>query len=48
MVRIDLGGEVLFLVANRKDLSFEEHPYFGTLVRDLDRAGIDVLAASVP
>ena len=27
VVRIDLGGEVLFLVANRKDLSFEEHPY---------------------
>ena len=48
VVRIDLGGEVLFLVANRKDLSFEEHPYFGTVVRDLERAGIDVRAASLP
>jgi hypothetical protein len=44
---IDLGGEVLFLVANRKDLSFEEHPYFGTVVRELDKAGIDVLAANL-
>jgi Zinc carboxypeptidase len=48
VARIDLGREVLFLVANRKDLSYEEHPYFGTVVRELDRAGIDVLAASLP
>ena len=48
VVRIDLGGEVLFLVANRKDLSYEEHPLFGPLVRDLEKAGIDVLAASLP
>ncbi|HET9347274.1 MAG TPA: M14 family zinc carboxypeptidase [Candidatus Limnocylindrales bacterium] len=48
VARIDLGGEVLFLVANRKDLSFEEHPYFGTVVRELVRAGIDIVAASLP
>ena len=48
VVRIDLGGEVLFLVANRKDLSYEEHPSFGLIVRDLEKAGIDVRAASLP
>jgi hypothetical protein len=48
VARIDLGAEVLFLVANRKDLSYEEHPYFGTVVRELDKAGIDILAASLP
>ena len=37
---IDVGGEVLFLVANRKDLSYEEHPFFGLVVRDLEKAGI--------
>jgi hypothetical protein len=48
VVRIDLGGEVLFLVANRKDLSYDEHPFFGLVVRDLEKAGIDVRAASLP
>ena len=48
IARIDLGREVLFLVANRKDLAYEEHPYFGNVVRDLEKAGIDVRAASLP
>ena len=48
VARVDLGTEVLFLVANRKDLSAEESPLFAFIVRDLDKAGIDVLAASVP
>jgi hypothetical protein len=47
-VRIQLNGEVLFLVANRKDLSYDEHPSFGLIVRDLQAAGIDVRAASLP
>ena len=47
-MRIDEGAEVLFLVANRKDLSFEEHPFFGQVLRDLQAAGITPLAASVP
>jgi hypothetical protein len=48
VARVDLGGEVLFLVANRKDLSAEESLLFAPIVRDLEKAGIDVLAASVP
>jgi hypothetical protein len=48
VVRVDLGSEVLFLVANRKDMSHEEHPYIGLVLRELDRAGVDILAASVP
>jgi hypothetical protein len=48
LLRIDDGDQALFLVANRDDLSYEEHPFFGLLVRDLDRAGIEILAASVP
>src|SRR4029079_17462889 len=32
-VRIDLGTDSLFLVANRKDLSFAEHPWFGQGLR---------------
>ncbi len=48
VVRIDDGREVLFLVANRKALSFEEHPFFGQVIRELQRAGIDLRAASVP
>ena len=48
VVRIQLDGEVLFLVANRKDLSYDEHPSFGLIVRDLEAAGIDVRAASLP
>ena len=48
VARIDLGNEVLFLVANRKDLSAEESPLFTFIVRDLAKAGIDPIAASVP
>jgi hypothetical protein len=48
VVRQDLGTQTLFLVANKKDLTFEEHPSFGLIVRDLDKAGIKVIAASVP
>jgi len=48
VTRIDLGTETLFLVANKKDLSFEEHPWFGLAIRELFSAGIDVRAASVP
>jgi hypothetical protein len=39
---------VLFLVANRNDLSYDEHPFFGLVVRDLERAGIPIGAASLP
>jgi hypothetical protein len=48
VARIDVGGDVLFLVANRMDLSAEESPLFDFIVRDLEKAGIDVRAASVP
>ena len=48
VARINLGNEVLFLVANRKDLSAEESPLFTFIVRDLAKAGIDPIAASVP
>ena len=48
VTRFDLGSDVLFLVANRKDLSAEESPLFDFIVRDLDKAGIDPLAASAP
>ena len=41
-------ADALFLVANRGDLSFEEHPFFGLVVRDLEKAGIDIRAASLP
>ena len=47
-IRIQLDGEVLFLVANRKDLSYDEHPSFGLIVRDFEAAGINVRAASLP
>jgi Zinc carboxypeptidase len=48
LIRIDLGAETLFLVANRDDLAYDEHPFFALLVRDLDKAGIALLAASLP
>jgi hypothetical protein len=48
VVRQDLGADTLFLIANKKDLTFEEHPSFGLIIRDLDKAGIRVIAASVP
>jgi hypothetical protein len=48
-VRRGLGSNgVLFLVANRRDLSFEEHPFFAPLVRDLTRSGVDLRFASIP
>ena len=43
-----LAAVLLFLVANRKDLSAEESPLFMFVVRDLAKAGIDPIAASVP
>jgi hypothetical protein len=48
VVRQDLGGDTLFLVANRKDLSYDEHPTFALIVADLEKAGIDIMAASLP
>jgi hypothetical protein len=45
--RLD-AGSVLFLVANRRNLSVEEHPFFAPLVRDLGRSGVDVRFASIP
>ena len=48
VTRIDLGADTLFLVANRQDLSYDEHPFFGLVVRDLERAGIAIGAASLP
>ena len=38
---------VLFLVANRRDLSAEEHPYFVPLVRRLMGAGVGLRFASI-
>jgi hypothetical protein len=35
-------------VANRNDLSYDEHPFFGLVVRDLERSGIPIGAASLP
>jgi hypothetical protein len=48
VVRVDLGAQTLFLVANRKDLSMEEHPWFGQVLRDLAHAGVTPIAASIP
>jgi hypothetical protein len=48
VVRIDLGDQTLFLVGNKKDLSFEEHPWFALAIRELEQAGIRLIAASVP
>ncbi len=48
VIRVDVDGDALFLVANRDDLSFEEHPFFGLIVRDLHKAGITPRAASLP
>jgi len=48
VVRIDLGNQTLFLVANKKDLSAEESAIFGLAVRELEQAGIEIIAASVP
>ncbi len=48
VVRIDLGTETLFLVGNKKDLSNEEHPWFSLAIREMEQAGIDIRAASLP
>jgi hypothetical protein len=48
VVREDLGDDTLFLVANRDDLSYDEHPFFTLVVRDLESAGITIRAASLP
>ena len=48
VVRVDLGAETLFLVGNKKDLSNEEHPWFALAIRELEQAGIDIRAASIP
>jgi hypothetical protein len=48
VVRIDLGSETLFLVGNKKDLSFEEHAWFALAIREMEQAGIQIRAASVP
>jgi hypothetical protein len=48
IARLDSGSDVLFLVANRKDLSAEENPLFDVIVRDLDKAGIDPVSVNVP
>ncbi len=48
VVRQDVDGEVLFLVANRDDLSYDEHPTFTLILADLAKAGIQPRAASLP
>jgi hypothetical protein len=48
MVRLDLGADTLFLVANRADLSAEEDPSFALILGDLDKAGVVLRAASAP
>jgi hypothetical protein len=48
VVRQDVDGDVLFLVANRDDLSYDEHPFFTLVVADLAKAGIQPRAASLP
>ena len=48
VIRIDLGNETLFLIANKKDLSVEESAVFTLAIRELGQAGISLIAASVP
>ena len=48
VVRQEVDGDVLFLVANRQDLSYDEHPFFTLVVADLAKAGIRPRAASLP
>ena len=48
VTRIDVDGDALFLVANRGDLGQHEHPFFGLVIRDLEKAGIQPRAASLP
>jgi hypothetical protein len=47
-VRLRLDDGVLFLIANRRDLSIEEHPFFAPLLRDLAATGVHVRFASIP
>ena len=48
VVRIDVDGDVLFLVANRLDQSYDEHPYFTLVIAELDKVGVIIRAASLP
>lgn len=48
VVCIDLGTETLFLIGNKKALSSEEHPWFALAIREMEQAGIDIRAASLP
>ena len=48
VVRQNVDGDVLFLVANRDDLSYDEHPFFTLVIADLAAAGITPVAASLP
>ena len=48
-VRQRLGAQgVLFLVANRRDLSVEEHPFFAPLLQRLQEEGVRLRFASIP
>jgi hypothetical protein len=42
------GGGVLFLIANRRDLSAEEHPFFAPVLQDLRWEGVRLRFASIP
>ena len=48
VVRQTVDGDVLFLVANREDLSYDEHPFFTLVIADLAAAGVTPRAASLP
>jgi hypothetical protein len=48
VVRHGVDSDVLFLVANRSDLSYDEHPFFTLVLQDLAKAGIRPRAASLP
>jgi len=47
-VRHRYNGGVLFLVANRRDLSAEEHPFFAPLLQRLQEEGVRLRFASIP
>jgi hypothetical protein len=47
-VRERFARGVLFLVANRRDLSAEEHPFFAPLLQDLRERGVRLRFASIP
>ena len=48
VARVAAGTDVLFLVANRKELSTEEDPLFDVIARDLVKAGIDPISVNLP